>query len=177
HSLLETMTKSEVLSLAKEQKVAFINVMFTDLLGVMKAITIPVSKLEDAIESNVWFDGSSVEGFARISESDMYLKLELNTFTVIMMKYALKSIAMKYDLHCTFMPKPIAGINGSGMHVHQSLFSPDGKKNLMHDPAGEYQLSSLAKSYIAGQLVHIKAMNAILNPTVNSYKRLVVGYE
>ncbi len=301
------MTKSEVLSLAKEQKVAFINVMFTDLLGVMKALTIPVSKLEDAIEQNVWFDGSSIEGFARISESDMYLKLDLNTFTVIpwskgtravtaliiadvympdgspfegdprgilkrqikraeemgyqfntgpelefflfkkngdslaplphdtagyfdqttdlasdirkemtfalhelgidvealhhevaigqheidfkydnalrcadiviIMKYALKSIAMKYDLHCTFMPKPIAGINGSGMHVHQSLFSLDGKKNLMHDKDGEYQLSALAKQYIAGQLKHIKAMNAILNPTVNSYKRLVVGYE
>src|SRR6266540_223087 len=77
------MTKSEVLSLAKDQKVQFINVMFTDLLGVMKALTIPVSKLEDAIEQNVWFDGSSVEGFARISESDMYLKLDLNTFTVI----------------------------------------------------------------------------------------------
>lgn len=302
------MTKSEVLSLAKENKVEFINVMFTDLLGVMKALTIPVSKLEDAIESNVWFDGSSIEGFARISESDMYLKLDLNTFTVIpwsknsravtaliiadiympdgtpfegdprgilkrqlkraadmgysfntgpelefflfkkgtdgslaplphdtagyfdqttdlaseirkemtfalgelgidvealhhevaigqheidfkydnalrcadiviIMKYALKSIAMKYDLHCTFMPKPIAGINGSGMHVHQSLFSPDGKKNLMHDKDGEYQLSVLAKNYIAGQLKHIRAMNAILNPTVNSYKRLVVGYE
>lgn len=302
------MTKSEVLSLAKEQKVEFINVMFTDLLGVMKALTIPVSKLGDAIDSNVWFDGSSIEGFARISESDMYLKPDLDTFTVIpwskgtravtaliigdifmpdgtpfegdprgilkrqikratdmgytfntgpelefflfkrgtdgalqtlphdtagyfdqttdiaseirkemsfalfemgidvealhhevamgqheidfkydnalrcadiviIMKYALKSIAMKYDLHCTFMPKPIAGINGSGMHVHQSLFSPDGKKNLMHDKDGEYQLSALAKHYIAGQLKHIRAMNAILNPTVNSYKRLVVGYE
>jgi glutamine synthetase len=96
---------------------------------------------------------------------------------VIIMKYTLKSIAMKHGLHCTFMPKPIAGINGSGMHVHQSLFSPDGKKNLMHDPNGEYQLSALAKNYIAGQLQHIKAMNAILNPTINSYKRLVVGYE
>jgi glutamine synthetase len=302
------MTKSQVLTLAKEQSVEFINVMFTDILGVMKAITIPVSKLEDAIEQNVWFDGSSVEGFARISESDMYLKLDLNTFAVIpwsrgsravtaliiadvympdgapfegdprgilkkqiaraeklgyqfntgpelefflfkkdangklaalphdtagyfdqttdlaseirkemtfalhelgidvealhhevamgqheidfkydnalrcadiviIMKYALKSIAMKYDLHCTFMPKPIAGINGSGMHVHQSLFSLDGKTNLMHDPKGEYQLSDLAKHYIAGQLKHIRAMNAVLNPTVNSYKRLVVGYE
>jgi glutamine synthetase len=302
------MTKSEVLKLAKEQKVEFVNVMFTDLVGVMKAITIPVSKLEDAIEQNVWFDGSSIEGFARISESDMYLKLDLDTFAVIpwtrdsravtaliigdvympdgspfegdprgilkrqiaraekmgyrfntgpelefflfkkdadgnlaphphdtagyfdqttdqateirkemsfalhelgidvealhhevaigqheidfkydhalrcadiviIMKYALKSIANKYDLHCTFMPKPIAGINGSGMHVHQSLFSPDGKTNLMFDPKGEYMLSDLAKHYIAGQLVHIKAMNAVLNPIVNSYKRLVVGYE
>jgi glutamine synthetase len=292
------MTKQQVLALAKVQKVEFINVLFTDILGVMKGITIPVSKLPDAIDQNVWFDGSSVEGFARISESDMYLKLDLDTFKVIpwskntravtaliiadvfmpegtpfvgdprgilkrqiaraekagyqfntgpelefflfkkgdsagyfdqatdlgteirkemtfalhelgidvealhhevaigqheidfkydgalrcadivmMMKYTLKSIAMQYDLHCTFMPKPIAGINGSGMHVHQSLFSKDGKKNLMHDAKGEYQLSDIAKHYIAGQLKHIKAMNAILNPTINSYKRLVVGYE
>jgi glutamine synthetase len=302
------MTKKELLALAKGQKVEFINVLFTDILGVLKGITIPASKLEDAIDQNVWFDGSSIEGFARISESDMYLKLDLDTFKIIpwsknsravtaliiadvfmpdgtpfegdprgilkrqleiarkmgyafntgpelefflfkknddgslhalphdsagyfdqatdlgteirkemtfalhelgidvealhhevaigqheidfkydnalkcadivmMMKYTLKSIAMKYDLHCTFMPKPIAGINGSGMHVHQSLFSLDGKKNLMHDPKGEYQLSDLAKQYIAGQLTHIRAMNAILNPTVNSYKRLVVGYE
>lgn len=302
------MTKKEVLALAEEQKVEFINVMFTDLLGAMKAITIPVSKLGDAIDSNVWFDGSSIEGFARISESDMYMKLDLDTFAVIpwsrttravtaliigdiylpdgtpfegdprgilkrqlkraealgyrfntgpelefflfkkdengklaplphdtagyfdqttdlaseirkemsfalkelgidvealhhevavgqheidfkydyalrcadivmIMKYTLKSIAMKYGLHCTFMPKPIAGINGSGMHVHQSFFTMDNKTNLFHDPSGEYQLSDLAKSFIAGQLKHIRAMNAILNPTVNSYKRLVVGYE
>jgi glutamine synthetase len=302
------MMKKEILALAKTQKVEFINVLFTDVLGVMKGITIPVSKLEDAIDHNVWFDGSSIEGFARISESDMYLSLDLDTFRVIpwtknsravtalviadvympdgkpfagdprgilkrqlervkkkgwtfntgpelefflfkkdengtlsamphdsagyfdqatdlgteirkemtfalhelgidvealhhevaigqheidfkydnalrcadivmMMKYTLKSIAMQYGLHCTFMPKPIAGINGSGMHVHQSLFSADGKKNLMHDPKGTYQLSDLAKHYIAGQLKHIRAMNAILNPTINSYKRLVVGYE
>src|SRR5437667_8863018 len=77
------MTKQQTIALAKEQKVEFINVLFTDILGVMKGITIPVSKLEDAIESNVWFDGSSIEGFARISESDMYLKPDLSTFTVI----------------------------------------------------------------------------------------------
>ncbi len=302
------MTKQQVLSLAKQEKVEFINVLFTDILGLMKGITIPVSKLPDAIDSNVWFDGSSVEGFARISESDMYLKLDLDTFKVIpwsrntravtaliiadvfmpdgspfagdprgilkrqlarceklgytfntgpelefflfkkgedgslhamphdtagyfdqasdlgteirkemtfalhelgidvealhhevaigqheidfkydgalrcadivmMMKYTLKSIAAQHGLHCTFMPKPIGGINGSGMHVHQSFFSKDGKKNLFHDPKGTYQLSDIAKQYIAGQLVHIRAMNAILNPTVNSYKRLVVGYE
>jgi glutamine synthetase len=302
------MTKKDILALAKAQKVEFINVLFTDILGVMKGITIPSSKLGDAIDQNVWFDGSSIEGFARISESDMYLSLDLDTFRVIpwtknsravtalviadvympdgkpfagdprgilkrqlervkkkgwtfntgpelefflfkkdengtlsamphdsagyfdqatdlgteirkemtfalhelgidvealhhevaigqheidfkydnalrcadivmMMKYTLKSIAMQYDLHCTFMPKPIAGINGSGMHVHQSLFSADGKKNLMHDPKGTYQLSDLAKQYIAGQLKHIRAMNAVLNPTINSYKRLVVGYE
>src|SRR5438874_6881770 len=77
------MTKQQALALAKEQKVEFINVLFTDILGVMKGITIPISKMEDAIDSNVWFDGSSIEGFARISESDMYLKLDLDTFKVI----------------------------------------------------------------------------------------------
>ena len=77
------MTKKEVLALATEQKVEFVNIMFTDLLGQMKAITIPISKLGDAIHSNVWFDGSSVEGFARVSESDMYMKLDLDTFVVI----------------------------------------------------------------------------------------------
>jgi glutamine synthetase len=74
------------------------------------------------------------------------------------------------------MPKPIAGINGSGMHVHQSLFTTDGQ-NMMFDKDGLYSLSDFARSFIAGQMHHIKALNAIINPTVNSYKRLVVGYE
>jgi glutamine synthetase len=73
------------------------------------------------------------------------------------------------------MPKPIAGINGSGMHVHQSLFK-DGV-NQFYDPTDSYKLSMLAKRYMAGQLHHIKALNAVINPLVNSYKRLVVGYE
>ncbi|HMD14647.1 MAG TPA: glutamine synthetase, partial [Bacteroidota bacterium] len=92
------------------------------------------------------------------------------------LKFVLKYVASRHNLHATFMPKPIAGINGSGMHVHQSLFSPDGK-NLFFDSKDEHHLSKLAKSFIMGQLTHIKAMNAILNPTINSYKRLVVGYE
>lgn len=92
------------------------------------------------------------------------------------LKFTLKYVAAHHNLHATFMPKPIAGINGSGMHVHQSFFSPEGK-NLFFDAKDEYHLSKLAKSFIMGQLTHIKAMNAILNPTINSYKRLVVGYE
>ncbi len=74
------------------------------------------------------------------------------------------------------MPKPISGINGSGMHVHQSLFTNEGK-NMMFDKKGTYSLSNFAQQFIAGQLHHIQALNAIINPTVNSYKRLVVGYE
>ena len=302
------MTKADVLNLTKEHNIQFVNLQFTDIVGTLKAVTIPIWKLEDAIEQNVWFDGSSIEGFTRIHESDMFLKLDLNTFAVIpwtegsasgtrariicdvympdgkpfegdpryilkrqlerakdmgyifnvgpelefflfktdaggpleplphdtagyfdqntdlaadirqemtfalqefdidvealhhevaigqheidfrymdalsgadatvTLKFTLKSVAMRRDLHATFMPKPIAGINGSGMHVHQSLFSTDGQ-NLMFEENGTYHLSDLAKSFIAGQLHHIKGLNAIINPTVNSYKRLVVGYE
>ena len=301
------MTKEEVLRLATEQNVQFVNLQFTDIVGTLKAVTIPVWKLEEAIDNNVWFDGSSIEGFTRVHESDMFLKPDLNTFAVIpwtvgatsgarariicdvfspdgqpfegdprfilkrqierakslgyqfnvgpelefflfkkengklvaqphdeagyfdqtsdaaaeirqemalalqafgidvealhhevaigqheigfkycdalagadaavTLKYALKSVAAKHDLHATFMPKPIAGINGSGMHVHQSLFTTDGR-NSMFDRDGQYSLSETAQQFIAGQMAHIKALNAIINPTVNSYKRLVVGYE
>ncbi|MDB5034757.1 MAG: glutamine synthetase, type [Chlorobi bacterium] len=302
------ITKDDVLRMAQEQNVQFVNLQFTDIVGTLKAVTIPVWKLEDAIEQNVWFDGSSIEGFTRIHESDMFLKLDLDTFAVIpwtkgassgtrariicdvympdgtpfegdprgilkrqlerakalgyvfnvgpelefflfkrnaegklaplphdeagyfdqttdaateirqemtfalqafgidvealhhevavgqheidfrycdaltgadasvTLRFALKSIAAQHGLHATFMPKPIAGINGSGMHVHQSLFTTDGK-NLMFDKDGLYSLSDFAQHFIGGQLHHIKAMNAILNPTINSYKRLVVGYE
>ncbi len=302
------MTKEDVLKLAAEKNVQFVNLQFTDIIGVLKAVTIPVWKLEDAIDQNVWFDGSSIEGFTRIHESDMFLKPDLDTFAVIpwtigspsgtrariicdvfmpdgepfegdprrilkrqlerakklgyvfnvgpelefflfkrgadgklgpilhdeagyfdqtsdaateirqemtfalqafgidvealhhevamaqheidfrycdaltgadaavTLRFALKSIAQRHNLHATFMPKPIAGINGSGMHVHQSLFTTDGK-NMMFDKDGIYSLSDFAQNFIAGQMHHIKALNAILNPTVNSYKRLVVGYE
>ncbi|KAA3605338.1 MAG: type I glutamate--ammonia ligase [Calditrichaeota bacterium] len=302
------LSKSEVLSLAKDANVEYVNMQFTDLFGTLKALTIPVSKLEEAIDNNVWFDGSSIDGFTRISESDMYLKPDLSTFAIlpwtrqsdhgvmariicdvfmpegtpfegspryilqrqlerleklgytfnvgpeleffifnkdsegnvdltphdnagyfdqttdlgvelrkemsnalksfnidvealhhevapgqheigfkygdalsvadkiISYKDTLKFIAKRNNLHITFMPKPVAGENGSGMHVHQSIADKDGK-NLFYDANGEYSLSDLAKYFIAGQLKHIKAMNAIINPTINSYKRLVVGYE
>jgi len=301
------VTKEDILSRAKDNKVEFVQLQFTDLNGILKGVTIPFSKLEDSLEDGMWFDGSSIEGFTRIFESDMYLKLDLNTFAVIpwtrtsgnavvarfmcdvympdgspfegdpryilkkqlekarkmgfiynvgpelefflfrkengklfplphdtagyfdqttdlameirqemtsalhgfgidvealhhevafgqheidfryadaltmadqasTLKYTLKYIAARNNLHATFMPKPIAGINGSGMHVHQSLFSPEGK-NLFFDPKDSYHLSKTAKAFIQGQLTHIKGLNAILNPTVNSYKRLVVGYE
>jgi glutamine synthetase len=299
--------KKDMLDAARRENVKFIQLQFTDLNGILKGVTIPVSKLEDALTDGLWFDGSSIEGFMRIFESDMYLKLDPDTFSVIpwtrsstdgvvarfmcdvympdglpfegdprfilrrqlerakkmgyvynvgpelefflfrkengklmplphdtagyfdqttdlameirqemttalggfgidvealhhevavgqheidfrygdalkiadqasTLKYTLKYVASHHDLHATFMPKPLAGINGSGMHVHQSLFSMDGK-NLFFDPKDQYHLSKLARAFIMGQLTHIKAMNAILNPTVNSYKRLVVGYE
>ncbi|MBI1803506.1 MAG: glutamine synthetase [Ignavibacteriae bacterium] len=300
------VTKRDILELAKHDTVQFVQLQFTDLNGLLKGVTIPISKLQGALEDGLWFDGSSIEGFTRIFESDMYLELDVNTYSVIpwtrnngavvarfmcdvympdgkpfegdprfilkrqlerarklgyifnvgpelefflfrkenhrlmplphdtagyfdqttdlaveirqemtaalhgfgidvealhhevavgqheidfrysdaltiadqasTLKFTLKYVAAHHNLHATFMPKPIAGINGSGMHVHQSFFSPEGK-NLFFDAKDEYHLSKLAKSFIMGQLTHIKAMNAILNPTINSYKRLVVGYE
>ena len=95
---------------------------------------------------------------------------------VITLKYVTKVIARKHELHASFMPKPIFGLNGSGMHTHLSLFTTSGK-NAFHNPKDKNQLSPLAKQFIAGLLKYIKEITAILNPTVNSYKRLVPGYE
>lgn len=305
----KSATKEMVMDMARDYGVQFVDMQFTDIFGVLKAVTIPVHKLADALEHNVWFDGSSIEGFTRITESDMYLKPDFNTFAVlpwtrdkedvtarlicdvylpdgtafegdprrilkrqleelaklgfsfntgpelefflfrkdekgtlqplphddagyfdqstdlalsirrhmafaldemgvevealhhevaagqheinfkfadalttadnaISLKLALKAVAHNMGIHATFMPKPIFGINGSGMHVHQSLASLENGDNKFYDKNSDYYgLSSLALSFMAGQLHHIKAMNAIMNPLVNSYKRLVVGYE
>lgn len=302
----EKPDKKRILELASKNNAQFINMQFTDILGILKAVTIPVSKLEDAIDHNVWFDGSSVEGFTRIFESDMYLRPDLNTFAVIpwtkngdstsarivcdvympdgkpfsgdpryilkkqieeakklgftfyvgpelefflfkkdergeivplphdkagyfdqssdlgveirkemtfalkemgidvealhhevaegqheidfkydevlrtadstvTLRYILKGIASLHGLYATFMPKPIANINGSGMHVHQSFFRNG--ENAFYDENDQYKLSNTAKSFIAGQLTYIREIGLLLNPLVNSYKRLVVGYE
>jgi glutamine synthetase len=95
---------------------------------------------------------------------------------VITLKYVTKVIAKKHDLHASFMPKPLFGSNGSGMHTHLSLFG-NNKKSAFYDPNDKNQLSKLARSFIAGLLEYVKEMTAVLNPTVNSYKRLVPGYE
>ncbi|GIW08607.1 MAG: glutamine synthetase [Dehalococcoidia bacterium] len=95
---------------------------------------------------------------------------------VVTVKYTLKAIAQAHDLYATFLPKPIYGINGSGMHCHQSLSDLQGR-NLFADPSDEYGLSEIARSFIAGQLEHARGMCAVLSPLVNSYKRLVAGYE
>jgi glutamine synthetase len=302
------VTKQMVMDMVKEYEVQFIDMQFTDMDGVLKAVTLPVHKLEDGIDNNVWFDGSSISGFTVITESDMILKPDLDTFAVlpwtlgsedvtarlicdvlnpdgtpyegdprfilrrqmeeakklglipymgpelefflfkldangqptmephdgagyfdqytdeglalrremsfaldmmgieiermhhevaagqseinfkyadalhtadnaVSLKLTLKAVAKRHGLHATFMPKPVFGINGSGMHVHQSLSSITDGVNKFYDKAGTYGLSTLAQSYVAGLLLHIRAMNAVMNPTVNSYKRLVVGYE
>ncbi len=302
------VTKQMVLDMAKEYNVQFVDFQFTDMDGVLKAVTAPVHKLEELIDHDMWFDGSSISGFTMITESDMILRPDLNTFAVlpwtmdgedvtarlicdvhmpdgtpydgcprqilkrqlaeaaklgynfnvgpelefflfkkdadgnpimdthdqagyfdqytdlglqlrrhmafaldvmgieiermhhevapgqheinfryadalrtadnaISLKLTLKALASKLGLHCTFMPKPIFGVNGSGMHVHQSLTHIKDGTNAFYDKSGTYGLSTTAQSYIAGVLEHIRAMNAVMNPTVNSYKRLVVGYE
>jgi glutamine synthetase len=293
--------------LIKRNDIRFIRLQFSDIIGVAKHVTIPVGHWDTAVSHGIWFDGSSVEGFARVAESDMYLVPDLNTFAAIpwemdlstarvicdvytpdgepfagdpryvlkrqlaraaalgldyqvgpelefflferypdgsltplrphdragyfdvstdlahsvrrqmvdslqsmginveashhevaagqseidfrygpaletadstvTFRITLKAIAQKNNLHCTFMPKPITGIAGSGMHVHQSLWSMEHGDTVMYDPGNEYGLSDLALQFIAGQLTHAKAMTPILAPLVNSYKRLVPGYE
>lgn len=297
---------NEVMARAESEQIRFVNLQFTDVVGLVKSVTIPIEQLPDAVRHGKWFDGSSIEGFARIAESDMYLIPDLRTFQIIpwergdnttarticwvysptgelfpgdpravlarvmqeaaamgyvfnagpevefflfrpddsgriqplphdragyfdfstdlassvrkemvnaleamgikvetshhevaagqheidfeyadaltaadntvTFKYTLKAIAQQHNLHATFMPKPILGINGSGMHTHQSLFDLEGR-NVFADSADEYGLSATAKHFIAGQLHHARAMSAVVAPLVNSYKRLVPGYE
>jgi glutamine synthetase len=297
----------KILAQAETDQVRFVDLQFTDVLGIVKSVTIPVSQFRDTVENGKWFDGSSIEGFVRIAESDMYLIPDLSTYAVmpwrsgpeqttaraicwvynpngelfpgdprtvlmramkeaadrgltfntgpelefflfrrdengkilalphdqagyfdlstdlaysvrkemvndleamgirvetshhevavgqheidfeyadavsaadhaVTFKYILKAAAQRHGLYATFMPKPIFGINGSGMHVHQSLMDKNGN-NAFSDPADEYGLSQMARHYIAGQLAHARGMSAILAPLVNSYKRLVPGYE
>ncbi len=297
----------EVLEKVKTHGVRFIRLQFTDVNGVLKNVAIPASQVEKALEGDLMFDGSSIEGFARIEESDMYLIPDPSTFTImpwrpssgavarmicdvyspspkapfigdprtnlkriikqaedmgfvmnagpecefflfnldeegvpiihthdqagyfdlapvdlgedarremvltlqqmgfeieashhevapgqheIDFKYAdavttadrvitfrivVRTVAQKHGLHATFMPKPIYGIAGSGMHLNISLFR-DGK-NAFYDPSSPNGLSELAMHFIGGVLEHASAITAITNPTVNSYKRLVPGYE
>ena len=308
HIQIHNMEKDKILSRCKQKNVRFIHLQFSDLMGMIKSVTIPISKLEDAIDKNVWFDGSSIEGYTRIFESDMYLKLDLPTFAivpwesngetavariicdvfmpdgqpfegsprhilkrqlerakkmgfdhynvgpelefflfplnengkpivdphdragyfdysadkagtirqamssvvvqmgvdvetihhevapgqheidfkyndaltqadqVITVKTALRAVAQKHNLHATFMPKPIAGINGSGMHVHQSL-EKNGKNDFYSEKSKYNGLSDTAIHFIGGQLKHMHEITAITNPIANSYKRLVPGYE
>ncbi|MDI6870447.1 MAG: type I glutamate--ammonia ligase [Bacillota bacterium] len=297
-------TAEEILKLAHDARVSIIRLQFVDILGVIKNVAIPLSQLEKALEGKIAFDGSSIEGFTRIEESDMLLKPDLNSFILlpwydtpiarmicdvylpdgqpfsgdpryvlkrvlseaaelgytmntgpeiefflfkigedgvpttvthdegsyfdlapvdkgeearrdivlyleklgfeveaahhevasaqheIDFKYAdalttadrvatfkvvTRTVAQRHGLHATFMPKPIFGINGSGMHTNLSLFR-DGK-NAFFDPEGPYQLSQEAFYFIGGLLKHVRSFTAVTNPLVNSYKRLVPGYE
>ena len=305
----EAVDGAEKIAHAKESGIRFVQLQFTDILGIVKAVTIPIHQLEGSVKHGTWFDGSSIEGFTRIAESDQYLMPDMSTFAeipwqkasgprgtarvicdvftprgepfvgdprnvlrrqverarklgyvvntgpelefflfrrgedgsieplphdqagyfdfstdlaqevrqdmvdaleafgirveaahhevaagqheidfeyddalrtadnAITFKFALKAIAQQHGLYATFMPKPIFGINGSGMHTHQSLYSIAESRNAFADPSASYGLSDVAKSYMAGILTHARGMIAVLAPLVNSYKRLVPGYE
>jgi glutamine synthetase len=253
-----------VLKMAKEHDVKFIRMWFTDILGILKSFAITVEELEGALTQGMGFDGSSIEGFARIDESDMVALPDPETFRLLpwrprehnavarmfcdilrpggepfdgdpryvlkrnlkraadmgytfyvgpeleymgigieyshhevapsqheidmrytdaltmadnVMTYRLvvKEVALEHGVYATFMPKPVFGINGSGMHVHQSLFK--GEHNAFFDKNDPYHLSKLARHYIAGLLAHAPEITAVTSQWINSYKRLVPGYE
>ena len=297
-------TKEDILRIAKEKELKFIRLQFTDIFGQLKNVAITENMFEKVLSEGQTFDGSSIEGFVRIDESDMLLKPDYNSFTVlpwkegvgriicdvylsdkvtpfegdprhvlrnaineakemgfsvnmgpecefflfdidekgnattetddvasyfdigaadkgeqcrsdiclalqkmgyeieashhecavgqheidfkfteplesadkvITFKHVVKTYARRHNLHATFMPKPVYGIAGSGMHTNISLMK-DGK-NAFYNPDDEYGLSETAYQFIAGMLYHVKAITAVANPLVNSYKRLVPGYE
>jgi glutamine synthetase len=303
----ERMDNQELIERVKADRVKFVSLQFTDVTGAVKSVDIPVNRLGEALDEGVWFDGSSVEGFARIQESDMWLRIDTDTYAVLpwspeemrrarvfcdiftssgfpfqgdprgilkqllekiksrgwtynvgpepefflfrrngtetihpvphdvggyfdfsanddavrvrtelmaaldsmglevevghhevalgqheidfrfadalraadnvlTLKYTVKAIASQHGLVASFMPKPIYGMNGSGMHCHQSLFNLAGD-NLFFNSKDKYNLSGLAYGFIEGQLSHARAMTAVIAPTINSYKRLVPGYE
>ncbi|MBO0462349.1 MULTISPECIES: type I glutamate--ammonia ligase [Enterococcus] len=301
------ITGEEIKRIIEDENVRFLRLMFTDILGTIKNVEVPVSQIDKVLENKMMFDGSSIEGFVRIEESDMYLYPDLSTWMIfpwesdhgkvarlicdiynpdgtpfagdprgnlkrslndmkklgftsfnlgpepefflfkldedggitttlndkggyfdfaptdlgencrrdivleleslgfeveashhevapgqheIDFKYAdvvdacdniqtfklvVKTIARKHGLHATFMPKPLFGINGSGMHCNMSLFNEEG--NAFYDKDGDLELSQTAYHFLGGLLKHARAYTAVCNPTVNSYKRLVPGYE
>ncbi len=303
------LDRTELLALTEQHQIKFIDLQFTDVVGAVKNVTIPIAQLNDTLDHGTWFDGSSIEGFARIAESDMYLAPDPTTFAVlpwlsgdqatarlicnvytpnaqpfigdpravlarvldeaermgfvyntgpeleffllrpypdgsvnppvipqdtagyfdvqtdvassirrqmvhalsafgievealhhevasgqheidfrysqalrtadnaVTFRVVLKIMAQQSGLYATFLPKPIRGVNGSGMHVHQSLMYKANGRNAFADPGDSHGLSQIAKHFIAGQLAHARGMCAILAPLVNSYKRLVPGYE
>jgi len=303
---LKGATTKDVLEIARKHNVRFLRLQFTDILGVNKNVEIPASQFEKGLAGDIMFDGSSIEGFVRIEESDMLLAPDLSTFRIFpwgdpdsrvgrlicdinmpdgtpfagdprgalkrvigdaaelgftmnagmeaeffmfkrgpngesstathdvgsyfdlapvdlgedarraivddlelmgfevetahhevahgqheidfryadalttadniaTFRFVVKVVAQRFGLSASFMPKPIFGQNGSGMHTHQSLFR--GKTNAFWDPKAQWELSETALHYIGGLLRHARGCCAITNPLVNSYKRLVPGYE
>src|SRR4030043_258069 len=236
--------KEYVLKKAHDNNIKFIRFWFTDVQGFLKSFAITVEELENALSEGMGFDGSSIEGFSRIEESDVIAMPDPSTFQILpwspkengvarmfcdilepdgsnfkgdprwvlkrtlkkasgmgytfyvgpeleffyfksdaltmadnAMTYRIivKEVATRNGVYATFMPKPLYGENGSGMHTHQSLFKGD--KNAFHDANDKYNLSDTGKHYIAGILKHCKEIVAITNQWVNSYKRLVPGFE
>ncbi len=303
----KTFTKDDIRRIVAEEDVKFIRLQFVDILGTLKNVAITVDKLEVALAGDIMFDGSSIAGFVRSEESDMYLIPDLNTFEIfpwrphqgkvarlicdiskssgeafgddprrvlknvvkeatemgfnlcispefefflfhtddngdpttithdqagyfdlgpidlgenvrrdmvltlenmgfgikashhevapgqheidfesndvvrmadqiVTFKLVVKVIAQKHGLHATFMPKPLSTINGSGMHLNLELKDLDGN-DAFYDEEDDLKLSQTAKYFLGGLLEHAKAITAVTNPTVNSYKRLVPGFE
>ena len=301
-----SLTKEDIVRIVEEEDVKFIRMQFVDVLGQMKNVAITVSQLDRALDGEISIDGSSIEGFTSVNESDQYLVPDLDTFciypwrpqrgkvarficdvynadgtpfvgdpravlkrvvdratkmgytfnvgpecefflfqtdeegkpttktndeagyfdlgpldhgeatrreiclaleelgfeveashheaaagqheidfkyddalrtadNIMTFKLGVKVLAQRNGLHATFMPKPIFGVSGSGMHINMSLFR-DGK-NVFYNPNGERELSSEAYAFMAGLLAHVRGFTAVTNPLVNSYKRLVRGYE
>ena len=300
------ITTDDILDTISKRNIKFVRLQFVDILGIIKNVAIPASQMEKALDVGISFDGSSIEGFARIQESDMVLKPDPETFRilpwdanggrvagivcdvhlhdgaqfpgcprgvlkraekeaekmgyvmnigpelefflfekedglpttiphdsggyfdfppvdlaedirrdivialeemdfeieashhevahgqheidfkysdalstadkVVTFKYVTKTIATNKDLHATFMPKPVFGASGSGMHINISLFNKN-NENIFYDLNGDHEISDHARHFIGGLLTHIRAVTAITNPLVNSYKRLVSGYE
>ena len=301
-------TKADIRRMAKEENVQFLRLMFTDLYGTIKNVEVPISQLDKLLDNKLMFDGSSIDGFVRIEESDMWLYPDLSTWMIFpwgsehgkvariicevytadrkpfmddprnnlmrvldemkaegftdfnigpepefflfkldpetgkptmhlndngsyfdfapvdmgencrreivlelermgfdveashhevapgqhevdfkyedalhacdniqTFKLVVKTVARKHGLHATFMPKPLAQVNGSGMHINMSLFDKNG--NVFYDENGDQKLSQKAYYFLGGLLKHARSFTAITNPTVNSYKRLVPGFE
>jgi glutamine synthetase len=303
---MSNYTKKDIIEMAKDNNVKFVRLQFSDIFGILKNVAITVKQLEKALDGELMFDGSSIDGFVRIEESDMYLKPDPDSWVVFpwipsegtvarmicdvynsndnpfegdprtilkravaeaaklgftmnvgpeaefflfhteesgrptlethdragyfdltpvdlgenarrdmvlaledmgfeieashhevapgqheidfkyaeavrtadniqTFKFVVRTVAQRHGLHATFMPKPVFGICGSGMHMNQSLFR--GRENAFYDPQGKLELSQEAYYYIGGLMKHAPAITAVTNPTVNSYKRLVPGYE
>lgn len=300
-------SRDGILKQLNDEKVRYLRLWFTDIMGHIKNVEVPPSQFEKALDGQILFDGSSIEGFSRIEESDMILIPDFRTFrifpwdetygkvarlicdvknpdgsefagcprtvlksvvaqaaklgytmmvgpeaefflfrrdasgaastkthdvggyfdltpidqgedarraivealegldyeveaahhevafgqhevdikysdallaadNIVTFRFVVRKVALDFGLHATFMPKPMFGINGSGMHCHQSLFDAAGN-NVFYDPKGAYEISKLGLNYIGGLLEHARGFCAITNPLVNSYKRLVPGYE
>src|SRR5437773_1066140 len=198
-------SRKRVYGRIEKEGIEFVLLWFTDIEGHLKSCAVTPSEIEAALDDGMGFDGCSITGFNVIEVSDMVAVRALEGMGIpieyvhhevgpsqheIDMRFSdalamadhtvtyrliVKEIAKKSGYHATFMPKPIFGENGSGMHTHQSLFK-DGR-NAFFDGDDEWNLSAAGKAFIAGQLRHAREISAVFAQWVNSYKRLVPGYE
>src|SRR5438309_1712008 len=176
-----------VLRTLEERDIRFVRLWFTDVLGFLKSVAIAPAELEQAFSEGIGFDGSSIEGFARVAESDMLAKPDPATFQVLPWRaespgtarmfcdILMPDGAPSYADPRWVLKRTLAEHPGSGMHTHLSLF--EGDRNAFHEPGAEYSLSKTGRSFIAGLLHHASEFTAVTNQYVNSYKRLFSGGE